>query len=122
MEIPERRVTAAVLADWLHESESGIERWTKKGLFEPGLDGLFNLMSAVQDYVAYWQRLSALVEGGKERIVSGGELGEFLLLDRGEIAELVLAGVFTLEAPDRFALLRSTKAFATEIRASLGRD
>ena len=121
MEIPER-VTAAVLADWLGENESGIERWTKKGLFQPGDDGLFHLMSAVQAYVAYWQRLSTLVERGKETIVSTDQLCAFLLLDRSEVAELMLAGVLEFEADDRFALLRSTMVIASEIRASLGRS
>ena len=115
------RVTAAELASWVRESLSGVERYVRKGLFKPGDDGLFDLMGAVQSYVAYWQRLSALVERGKENIVSTDQLCEFLLLDRTEIDAFVLAGVLEPEAPDRFALLRSTKAFSVAVCEALRR-
>ena len=115
------RVTAAELASWVRESLSGVERCVRKGLFEPGDDALFDLMGAVQNYVAYWQQLSVRVESRKENIVSTDQLCEFLPLDRAEIDAFVLAGVLEPEAPDRFALLRSTKAFATAGCEALGR-
>jgi hypothetical protein len=118
----DERVTGAQLSHWLRENESGIERWTKKGLLVRGEEGLFDLEDSVRSYVSFWRKLADFVERGKERIVSTDQLCEFLLLDRTEVEELALAGVLEPEAPDRFALLRSTKAFASEVRSSLGLD
>jgi hypothetical protein len=92
MEIDER-VTAAQLAHWLRENDSGIERWAKKNLLVRGADGLFGLGDSIRSYISFWRRLSDFVELGTERIVSEGQLCEFLLLDRTEVAQYVLAGV-----------------------------
>jgi hypothetical protein len=119
--IEDEWVSAAVVADYLDEAEGGVERYARKGLLRPNERGEFRLKDAIRVYAGYWQKLVALVESKKERFVSTAELGEFLLLDRDEIAQYVLAGVFSPEADDRFALLTSTKAYAPEVNEGLGR-
>jgi hypothetical protein len=119
--IEDEWVSAHALAGWVRETEGGIERYARKGLLRPNKRGEFRLKDAIRAYAGYWQKLVALVESKKERFVSTAELGEFLLLDRDEIAQYVLAGVFSPEADDRFALLTSTKAYATEVNEGLGR-